>query len=52
MTSALKKYTLTNFWVARGCTQPAAVAAAYGWSADISNDEVLRELLALNGGGQ
>ena len=28
----------------------AAVAAAYGWSADISDDEVLRELLALNGG--
>ena len=29
-----------------------AVAAAYGWSADISADEVLRELLALNGGGR
>ena len=29
----------------------AAVAAAYGWSAAISDDEVLRELLALNGGG-
>ena len=29
----------------------AAVAAAYGSSADISDDEVLRELLALNGAG-
>ena len=29
----------------------AAVAAAYGWSADISDNDVLRELLALNGGG-
>ena len=28
----------------------AAVAAAYGWSADISDDEVLRELLALTHG--
>ena len=28
-----------------------AGAAAYGWSADISDDEVLRELLALNDGG-
>ena len=30
----------------------AAVVAAYGWSADISDDEVLRELLALNAGGR
>ena len=30
----------------------AAVAAAHGWSTDISDDEVLRELLALNGSGQ
>ena len=29
----------------------AAVAAAYGWSADISDDDVLRELLTLNAGG-
>ena len=29
----------------------SAVAAAYGWSADISDDDVLRDLLALNGGG-
>ena len=28
----------------------AAVAAAYGWPADISDDDALRELLALNGG--
>ena len=28
----------------------AAVAAAYGWSADISDDEVRRELLALTHG--
>ncbi len=27
----------------------AAVAAAYGWSAGISNEDALRELLALNG---
>ena len=26
----------------------AAVAAAYGWDAGISDDEALRELLALN----
>ena len=30
----------------------AAVAAAYGWSPDISDDDVLGELLALNGGRQ
>ena len=30
----------------------AAVAAAYGWLANISDDDALRELLALNGGGQ
>ena len=30
----------------------AAVAAAYGWLADISDDEVLCELLALDGGGR
>ncbi len=56
---ALKKRTLTNLYNARpqwlvdahGALD-AAVAAAYGWSADISDDDVLRELLALNGGGQ
>ena len=29
----------------------AAVAAAYGWPAETSNEGALRELLALNGGG-
>ena len=55
---ALKKRTLTNLYNARPqwladahATLDAAVAASYGWSADISDDDVLRELLALNGGG-
>ncbi len=30
----------------------AAVAAAYGWPADITDDDALRELLKLNGGGR
>ena len=54
---ALKKRTLTNLYNARPqwlvdahAALDATVAAAYGWSADISDDEVLRELLALNGG--
>ena len=54
---ALKKRTLTNLYNARPQwladaheALDAAVAAAYGWPADISDDEVLRELLALNGG--
>ena len=54
---ALKKRTLTNLYNARPQwlvdahdALDAAVAAAYGWSADISDDEVLRELLALNSG--
>ena len=56
---ALKMRTLTNLYNA--CPQwladahvalDAAVAAACGWSADISDDEVLRDLLALNGGGR
>ena len=54
---ALKKRTLTNLYNARpqwltdahGALD-AAVAAAYGWSADISDEDTLRELLALNGG--
>ena len=56
---ALKKRTLTILYNARPQwlvdaheALDAAVAAAYGWSADISDDEVLRELLALNGGGR
>ena len=54
---ALKKRTLTNLYNARPqwlvdahAALDATVATAYGWSADISDDEVLRELLALNGG--
>ncbi len=54
---ALKKRTLTNLYNARpqwladvhGALD-AAVAAAYGWAADISDEDALRELLALNGG--
>ena len=54
---ALRKRTLTNLYNARPQwlvdahdALDAAVAAAYGWSADISDDDVLRELLVLNGG--
>ena len=55
---ALKKRTLTNLYNVRPPmgspaaheALDAAVAAAYGWSADISDDEVLRELLALTHG--
>ena len=53
---ALKKRTLTNLYNARpqwladahGALD-AAVAGAYGWPTDISDDDALRELLALNG---
>ena len=52
---ALKKRALTNLcnarpqWLADAHTAlDAAVAAAYDWSADLSDDEVFRELLALN----
>ncbi len=55
---ALKKRTLTNLYNARPQwladahdALDAAVAAAYGWSAGISDEDALRELLALNGGG-
>ena len=52
---ALRKRTLTNLYNARpqwladahGALD-AAVAAAYGWSTDITDDHALRELLALN----
>ena len=51
----LKKRTLTNLYNTRPqwladvhASLDATVAAAYGWSADISDDEALRELLALN----
>ena len=52
---ALRKRTLTNLYnslpqwlVDAHQALDAAVAAAYGWPADISDDEALRELLALN----
>ena len=51
----LRKRTLTNLYNARPqwlahahATLDAAVAAAYGWSPDISDDDALRELLAMN----
>ena len=51
----LKKRTLTNLyntrpqWLADAhAGLDAAVAAAYGWPAGISQDDALRELLALN----
>ena len=54
---ALKKRTLTNLYNARPQwladaheALDAAVATAYGWPADIADGDVLRELLALNGG--
>ena len=52
---ALKKRTLTNLYNARPqwlddahAAVDAAVAAAYGWPADISDDAALRALLAFN----
>ena len=53
---ALKKRTLTNLYNARPQWLADAhaaldVGAAYGWAADISDDDVLRELLTLNGEG-
>ena len=55
---ALKKRTLTNLyntrpqWLADAHDAlDAAVASAYGWPADITDDDALRKLLALNGGG-
>ena len=51
----LKKRTLTNLYNARPqwladahAALDAAVAAAYGWDAGVSEDDVLRELSALN----
>ena len=51
----LKKRTLTNLYNARPqwladahAVLDAAVARAYGWDPDISNDAALEELLALN----
>ena len=51
----LKKRTLTNLynerpaWLAHAhSTLDTAVAAAYGWPADLSDDEILSRLLDLN----
>jgi type II restriction/modification system DNA methylase subunit YeeA len=51
----IKKRTLTNLYNQRPAwldhahrALDAAVAAAYGWPADLSDEEVLRRLLALN----
>ncbi len=51
----LKRRTLTNLYNARPqwlsdahARLDAAVAAAYGWPEDISDDDALRELLSLN----
>ena len=55
--TALKKRTLTNLYNARPQwladaheALDEAVAAAYGWPADISDEDVLGELLTLNRG--
>ena len=52
---ALKKRTLTNLyntrpqWLADAhASLDAAVAAAYGWNSDISDDDALQKLLRLN----
>ena len=52
-----RKRTLTNNarpqWLSDAhAALDAAVAAAYGWPAEITDDEALRELLDLNGGRQ
>ena len=54
---ALKTRTLTNLYNARPqwpadahAALDAGVAAAYGWPANLSDAEALRELLALNSG--
>ena len=51
----LKKRTLTNLYNERPVwldlahkKLDAAVAAAYGWSADLSDEQILERLLALN----
>ena len=56
--TALKKRTLTNLynsrpqWLADAHAQlDAAVAAAYGWPAEITDDAALKELLARNADG-
>ena len=54
---AIKERTLTNLyndrpqWLADAHhALDATVAAAYGWPADLSDDEILGELMLLNGG--
>ena len=53
---ARRKRTLTNLYNARSGSRTrtrrldAVVAAAYGWPADISDDDALRELLVFNDG--
>ena len=54
---ALRKRTLTNLYNDRPqwltdahAALDATVAAAYGWPADITDDDALGELLVLNGG--
>ncbi len=53
--AALRQRTLTNLYNQRPlwlidahCDLDAAVAAAYGWAADISEDDALAKLLDLN----
>ena len=53
----LRKRTLTNLYNARPqwladahATLDAAVAAAYGWPTDITDDDAIRELFDLNAG--
>ena len=55
---ALRKRTLTSLYNARPqwladahAALDAAGAAAYGWPADIADDDALRKLLVLNAGG-
>ena len=55
----LRKRTLTSLYNARPqwladahAALDAAVAVAYGWDADISDEEALSELLALNSGSR
>lgn len=55
ITSQIKNRTLTNLYNQRPAwldmahkRLDAAVAAAYGWPADLSDDEVLERLFALN----
>ena len=55
---ALKRRTLTNLynarpqWLADAHAAVDAAVAAYGWSADVSDEDALRELLALKGDGR